>query len=60
MPNEARLGINKSLIMTKIGRLREYQRYLRELQAASFEDFDGDFKVRGAVERYLQVSIESL
>jgi len=51
-------SIEKTLVTTKLSKLREYQRFLKELRAVSLEDFTRDFKVRGAVERYLQVSIE--
>lgn len=50
----------KSLITTKLSKLREYERFLKELQATPIEDFTRDFKIRGAVERYLQVSIECI
>jgi uncharacterized protein YutE (UPF0331/DUF86 family) len=40
--------------------LREYQRFLKKLQITSIEDLKRDFKARGAVERYLQVSIECI
>ena len=50
----------KSLITTKLSKIREYQRFLKELQTTSMEDLTSDFRTRGAVERYLQVSIESI
>jgi len=53
-------SIEKTLVTTKLSKLREYQRFLKELRAVSLEDFTRDFKVRGAVERYLQVSIECI
>ena len=53
-------SIEKTLIITKLSKLRQYKRFLKELQATSLEDFTSDFKVRGAVERYLQVSIECI
>jgi len=60
MPVETSPSIDKSLIMSKLSRLREYLRYLKELQATPFQGFRADFRVRGAVERYLQVSIECI
>lgn len=51
-------AIERGLIATKPSKLRRYQVFLKELQAASIEDFIADFKTRGAVERYLQVSVE--
>lgn len=60
MSHERNFSIEKSLITTKLSKLREYQRFLKELQATSIEDLTGDFKTRGAVERYLQVSIECI
>ena len=56
----ADFSIEKTLITTKLSKLREYQKFLKELRAASLEDFTRDFKVRGALERYLQVSIECI
>lgn len=53
-------SVEKSLITSKLSKLREYQRFLKELQTTSFNDFASDFKIRGAVERYLQVSIECI
>jgi uncharacterized protein YutE (UPF0331/DUF86 family) len=51
-------SLEKSLITTKMSKLREYQKFLEELRTTSREDLASDFKLRGAVERYLQVSIE--
>jgi len=58
MFHEADSSIEKTLITTKLSKLRESQKFLKELRAVSLEDFTRDFKVRGAAERYLQVSIE--
>ena len=60
MSHERNFSIEKSLITTKLSKLREYQRFLNELQTTSIEDLTSDFKTRGAVERYLQVSIECI
>ena len=53
-------SIDKDIIMAKLSKLQQYLNYLRELQKSSFEDFVSDFKITGAVERYLQVSIECM
>jgi len=53
-------NIEKTLITTKLGKLRQYQRFLKELQANTIEDFTSDFKISGATERYLQVAIECI
>lgn len=53
-------SIEKSLIIAKLSKLREYIGFLKELQAFSREDLISDFKIRGATERYLQVSIECM
>jgi len=58
MPYETDSAVEGSLIATKLSKLRRYQRFLKELQATSIEAFATDFKIRGAVERYLQVSVE--
>ena len=48
------------MITEKLSRLREYLGYLDMIKDISLEDFLGDFKARGAAERYLQLSIESV
>jgi len=53
-------SVEKSLIIAKLSKLREYIGFLKELQTVSMEDLVNDFKIRGAVERYLQVSIECM
>ena len=53
-------SVDKDIIMAKLGKLQQYLNYLRELRKSSFEDFMSDFKITGAVERYLQVSIECM
>jgi len=60
MPRETSFNLERSLITTKLSKLREYQRFLKKLQITSMEDLESDFKARGAVERYLQVSIECI
>ncbi|MEM1635729.1 MAG: DUF86 domain-containing protein [Nitrososphaerota archaeon] len=53
-------SVEKSLVIAKLSKLREYIGFLKELQTVSMEDLVNDFKIRGAVERYLQVSIECM
>jgi len=60
MFHEESSRVDKDIIMAKLGKLRQYLNYLRELRKSSFEDFMSDFKITGAVERYLQVSIECM
>ena len=60
MFREKNPGVDKDVIMAKLSKLKQYLNYLRELRRSSFEDFMGDFKITGAVERYLQVSIECM
>jgi len=60
MFHETDPGIEKTLITTKLSKLKQYQRFLKELQANTFEDFTSDFKISGASERYLQVAIECI
>ncbi len=50
----------EALIAAKLSRLRDYIGYLRSLKPASLRAFGEDFKTRGAAERYLQLSIESI
>jgi len=47
-------------ITTRLRKLDEYTNYLKQLQELSEPDFLGDFRLFGAVERYLQLSIECL
>jgi len=60
MLHEKNLGIDKDIITCKLSKLRQYLNYLKELQKSSFEDFVSDFKIAGAVEKDLQVSIECM
>lgn len=60
MSHKTGSSVEKSLITTKLSKLRQYQGFLKELQSTSIEDFTSDFKIRGAAERYLQVSIECI
>ncbi|MEM3398051.1 MAG: DUF86 domain-containing protein [Nitrososphaerota archaeon] len=60
MFHEGGSSIDKNLVVAKLSKLREYIGFLKELQAVSREDLVRDFKIRGAIERYLQVSIECM
>jgi len=60
MPNKESSSIEKPLILAKLSRLREYYGYLKQLQTYTLEDFIDDFKIHGATERFLQVSIECI
>jgi len=60
MFHETDPSIEKTLITIKLSKLRQYQRFLKELQATPIKDFTSDFKTSGAVERYLQVAIECI
>jgi uncharacterized protein YutE (UPF0331/DUF86 family) len=60
MSHEGNSGVEKRLISAKLSKLREYLKFLRELQTTPREEFLGDFKTTGAVERYLQTSIECI
>lgn len=60
MSHETNLGIEKTLIMNKLSKLRQYQKYLKELRATPMENFVRDFKTSAAAERYLQVAIECI
>lgn len=53
-------SVDEELIVTKLGRMREYTGYLAELQKATLDELADDFKLRGAVERYLHTSMECL
>ena len=60
MLHEENPGVDRDVLMAKLSRLQQYLNYLRELRKTNFEDFISDFKITGAVERYLQVSIECM
>ncbi|BAZ98450.1 MULTISPECIES: DUF86 domain-containing protein [Methanothermobacter] len=49
----------KNEISSKLERLGEYLKILRGYQSHTLEDLKNDVTLRGAVERYLEVSIES-
>ncbi|MBC7118834.1 MAG: DUF86 domain-containing protein [Methanobacteriaceae archaeon] len=49
----------KNEISSKLERLREYLKILKGYQSHSLEDLKKDITLRGAVERYLEVSLES-
>jgi len=60
MSYETNPSIDKTLITPKLSKLGQYQIYLKELQANAIKDFASDFKISGAAERYLQVSIKCI
>ncbi|MGQ9552418.1 MAG: type VII toxin-antitoxin system HepT family RNase toxin [Candidatus Bathycorpusculaceae bacterium] len=60
MFDETGSSVEKILITTKLSKLRQYQRFLKEIQASTIKDFTSDFKISGAAERYLQVAIECI
>jgi len=60
MSDKKASDLEKSLILTKISKLNRYLGFLKQLRDVSFEELRDDFKTIGAVERYLQVSIESI
>jgi len=60
MSDKKASDLEKSLILTKISKLNRYLGFLKQLRDVSFEELKDDFKTIGAVERYLQVSIESI
>jgi len=49
----------KNEISSKLERLREYLKILRSYQSHSLKDLKNDITLRGAVERYLEISLES-
>lgn len=60
MPAEKAPLIDESLTSAKLSRLQQYVRYLEELRRLDFKELISDFKAAGAVERYLQLSIECM
>jgi NADH/NAD ratio-sensing transcriptional regulator Rex len=42
MFNETNPSIEKTLIMTKLSKLKQYLKYLKELQASSIKEFSSD------------------
>jgi uncharacterized protein YutE (UPF0331/DUF86 family) len=48
----------KQEVVDKLEKLEEYITILRKLQQYSLEEIEKNYVVRGAVERYLQVSLE--
>ena len=50
--------IDEGKIALKLELLREYVGYLRGYQKHSLEDLERDHTLRGAVERYFQLSVE--
>jgi uncharacterized protein YutE (UPF0331/DUF86 family) len=48
----------KNEILNKLEKLQKYVRILNSYRKHSIKDIDEDFTLRGAIERYLQVSLE--
>ena len=48
----------KNEILNKLERLQKYVRILNSYKKYSFQDINEDFTLRGAIERYLEVSLE--
>lgn len=48
----------KDIIISKLEELKEYVKILKEYQKYSVRDLERDKTLRGAVERYMQISIE--
>jgi hypothetical protein len=46
----------KNEILNKLERLQKYVRILNSYKKYSFQDINEDFTLRGAIERYLEVS----
>jgi len=47
-------------VIDKLELLEEYIAILRDLQQYSFEEIETNYVIKGAVERYLQISLESM
>lgn len=45
MPDKADLSVEEALITTKLTKIRQYLRYLREQQKATLDEFREDFRV---------------
>ncbi|MGB9660258.1 MAG: type VII toxin-antitoxin system HepT family RNase toxin [Nitrososphaerales archaeon] len=60
MSDKTGFSVEKTLITTKLSKLSQYLKFLRELKKSSMEEFTADFKISGAIERYLQVAIECI
>ena len=48
----------KNEILNKLEKLQEYVRILNSYKKYSIKDINEDFTLRGAIERYLEVSLE--
>ena len=53
-------SININIINSRISKLREYLKILKELTKENKDDFLSNYKIYGLAERYLQLSIECL
>jgi uncharacterized protein YutE (UPF0331/DUF86 family) len=50
--------IDSNIINSRIAKLREYLKILRELSKENEKDFTENYKIYGLAERYLQLAIE--
>ncbi len=48
----------KNEVLNKLEKLQEYVKILNSYKKSSIQDINEDFTLRGAVERYLEVSLE--
>jgi len=48
----------KNEVLNKLERLQKYIKMLNSYKKYSFQDINEDFTLRGAIERYLQLSLE--
>lgn len=54
----SRRRLNERIITSRISKLREYLKVLRQLQQSSFEEFASNPRIRYSVERCLHLAIE--
>jgi len=58
-PRRGAFKVNvREMIVERLERLREYVSYLKEYRKHSLEEISKDPTLRGAIERYLQLSAE--
>lgn len=51
--------VNRDIVASRLGKLREYLGYLKKLKRHSYREFADEPVIRGSVERYLHLAIES-
>ncbi len=52
--------IDRQLLLEKLARLSQYVGYLRDMHGLDYKLLETDFRSRGAVERYMHLSIETV